>query len=158
MSTIYLKGKVSEHFTQAEYNMDNSKDCFINADTIVFINCIEEFRKWLGRPMYVTSWFRSYAVNKAVGGISTSNHLTGTAMDWYVKGRDLRGWFETYVKKWNQICRSHGRVPEAGIYTWGYHFGIQNAAQAAANQNKLVHWDSRTGTQINNPFRELIGL
>ena len=152
---IYLKGKVAEHFTQSEYNMDESTTAYITADSIIFIVCLEEFRKWLKKPMYVTSWYRADAVNKKVGGISTSNHLSGCAMDWYAKGIDYRAKFIPYVKKWNEICRKHGKIPEAGLYTWGFHFGIQNETQAALNRNKLVHWDSRTGTQINNPFREL---
>ena len=153
---IYFKGtRISKHFTTSEYNIDSSSDCFMNADTLVFIQCIEEFRYWVDRPMYVTSWFRSYAVNKKVGGISSSNHLTGTAMDWYAKNISYSGKFVKYVTKWNEICKKHGRVAEAGLYTWGYHFGIQNPSQAAANGNRLFHWDSRTGTQINKPFREL---
>ena len=157
--TVYFKNsKITQHFTVSEYNMDSSSDCFMNSDTLVFIQCIEEFRVWVDRRMYVTSWFRSYAVNKAVGGISSSNHLTGTAMDFYCKNISYADKFIKYVKKWNQICKAHGRVAEAGLYTWGFHFGIQNEAQAAYNGNRLFHWDSRTGTQINKPFRELNAL
>lgn len=156
MASIYFKGtQVAKNFTIYEYNMDSSSDCFMNADTLVFIQCIQEFRTWLCRSMYVTSWYRSYAVNKAVGGISSSNHLTGTAMDWYCKGINYADKFVKYVTEWNRICKSHGRVAEAGLYTWGFHFGIQNGSQAVANGNKLFHWDSRSGTQINKPFREL---
>ena len=32
-------------------------------------------------PIIINSGFRSPAVNKAVGGVSTSNHLTGCAVD-----------------------------------------------------------------------------
>ncbi len=39
-----------------------------------------------GDPIIVTSGFRSPAVNKAVGGVSTSNHLTGCAADIRVAG------------------------------------------------------------------------
>ena len=38
---IYLKGKVAEHFTQSEYNMDESTTAYITADSIIFIVCIE---------------------------------------------------------------------------------------------------------------------
>lgn len=153
---IYFKGTViTGHFKTTEYNMDGSTDCFMDADTLSFIHCIEEFRRWLGMPMHVHSWYRSYAVNKKVGGISTSNHLKGTAMDWHCKSPINTANFIKYVTKWNEICKANGRVPEAGIYSWGYHFGIQNSSQAVANGYRLFHWDSRTGTQINKPFREL---
>ena len=39
-----------------------------------------------GDPIIITSAFRSPAVNKAVGGVSTSNHLTGCAADIRVAG------------------------------------------------------------------------
>lgn len=156
--SIYFKGnKVSKHFTAAEYNHDNSKDVFMTADTLIFISCIEEFREWTGRSMYVTSWFRDPAVNKACGGISTSNHLTGTAMDFYYKDQKMNDEtrFIRRAIKWGEICKAHGVIGEAGLYSGFYHFGIQNAAQAAANNYKFMHWDSRSGNQINRPFAVL---
>ena len=156
--SITVKGKMSKHFTQHEYNIDNSSGAFIEADTIIFINCIEEFRTWLGRPMRVFSWFRSEAVNKAVGGISTSNHLRGCAMDWNDSDSVTTTRFIAWSKKWAAICKKHGVSGESGLYSWGYHFGIQNASQVATYGGKYVHWDSRTGTQYMNPFRALNSL
>ena len=34
-----------------------------------------------GLPIYINSGYRSVAVNRAVGGVATSNHLTGCAAD-----------------------------------------------------------------------------
>lgn len=153
--SIYFKGtKVSKHFTTAEYNHDNSKDVFMTDVSLVFIDCIEEFREWTGKSIYVTSWFRDPAVNKACGGISTSNHLTGTAMDFYFKDQDMSDGtrFIRRAIKWGEIVKAHGYVGEAGLYKGFYHFGIQNASQAVANGNKFMHWDSRSGNQINKPF------
>lgn len=157
--SLYLNGhKLSDHFTDSEYNMDKSTKAWLTKDSIVFVVCIEEFRRWLGRPMTVTSWFRSEAVNKAVGGISTSNHLRGCAMDWTDGGKPTATKFVAWSKRWAAICKKHGVKGESGLYSWGYHFGIQNAGQIAANYGRYVHWDSRTGTQYNNPFRELNSL
>ena len=42
----------------------------------------EEMRNEVGEyPIVINSGFRSPEVNKAVGGVSTSNHLTGCAVD-----------------------------------------------------------------------------
>ena len=42
----------------------------------------EELRNEVGEyPIVINSGFRSPEVNKAVGGVSTSNHLTGCAVD-----------------------------------------------------------------------------
>lgn len=157
--SLYLNGhKLSDHFTDSEYNMDKSTKAWLTKDSIVFVVCIEEFRKCLGRPMTVTSWFRSEAVNKAVGGISTSNHLRGCAMDWTDGGKPTATKFIAWSKRWAAICKKHGVKGESGLYSWGYHFGIQNSAQISANYGRYVHWDSRTGTQYNNPFRDLNSL
>lgn len=43
---------------------------------------LEVIRKRVG-PMRVTSWYRSLAVNKAVGGSKTSQHMQGLAVDFH---------------------------------------------------------------------------
>lgn len=44
-------------------------------------NVFEPLRAHFGKPIRVTSFFRSALLNKAVGGSSTSQHLRGEAMD-----------------------------------------------------------------------------
>lgn len=46
---------------------------------------LDEVRKILGRPVVVTSWFRSGRLNRAVGGSSTSGHRKGIAVDILLK-------------------------------------------------------------------------
>lgn len=41
-------------------------------------------------PVTITSGYRSYDVNKAVGGSRTSDHLNGRAVDMVVQGMDSR--------------------------------------------------------------------
>ncbi len=40
----------------------------------------------IGRPFFVTSWYRPPHINSAVGGISTSRHLFGDAIDFTCEG------------------------------------------------------------------------
>jgi putative chitinase len=47
---------------------------------------MNQIREALGKPINVNSWFRSAKVNAAVGGAKTSGHLTGFAIDCWVKG------------------------------------------------------------------------
>jgi zinc D-Ala-D-Ala carboxypeptidase len=42
---------------------------------------LQALRKDLGQPLYISSGFRSYACNSAVGGSATSRHLYGDAAD-----------------------------------------------------------------------------
>lgn len=42
---------------------------------------LDEVRELLGTPILVNSWYRSPEVNKAVGGSTTSDHMTGLSID-----------------------------------------------------------------------------
>lgn len=53
-------------------------------DLIYYV--LQPLRDKLGKPMVITSGFRSPAVNKFVGGVSSSQHLYGQACDFVVNG------------------------------------------------------------------------
>lgn len=44
-------------------------------------NVLQPIRDKFGKPIYVNSGYRCEALNKAVGGVKTSEHLTGNAAD-----------------------------------------------------------------------------
>jgi hypothetical protein len=43
--------------------------------------CFEPLRKWYGKSLIVSSFFRSAALNKAIKGSKTSQHVLGKAID-----------------------------------------------------------------------------
>ncbi|WP_193069536.1 D-Ala-D-Ala carboxypeptidase family metallohydrolase, partial [Pseudomonas sp. K5] len=47
---------------------------------------LQPLRDALGKPVYITSAFRSAAVNRAVGGVAGSQHRKGQAADIRVQG------------------------------------------------------------------------
>ena len=49
-------------------------------------NVLDPLRAMIGRPIIVTSGYRSQQVNELVGGSKTSQHLTGKAADIHVQG------------------------------------------------------------------------
>jgi len=49
-------------------------------------NVLDPIREAVGRPVKVTSWYRSLASNRACGGASKSQHLIGEAADIRVEG------------------------------------------------------------------------
>ena len=153
---MYSKNSMhTKHFTLAEYTVGNAPSITleINKRVMDFANLLEKFRVWLRRPMTVTSWKRSPALNKSVGGVPNSNHLYGTACDWHTTVKIDEKRFIKYAKKWKKLCEKAGFVGEAGLYNWGIHFGIQTDEQTKLNKGRFFHWDSRSGVQKNNPFK-----
>lgn len=57
----------------------------------------DRLRRHIGRPIRITSGFRSAQVNERVGGSPTSQHTTGEAADIKVRGLDAFGAFDTLL-------------------------------------------------------------
>ena len=84
---------LSEHFSLAE--LTKTKTGISNVPNEEQVNNLRRVCRWLEQlrrrwnnlygegddPIVINSGFRSPAVNKAVGGVPTSNHLTGCAVD-----------------------------------------------------------------------------
>lgn len=85
--------KLTPNFTLAEATktsqpFDNSPDNDADLATIRrTAQRMEDIRILFGsRPIIVNSWYRSTAVNNAVGGVPDSQHKLGEAVDFNVKG------------------------------------------------------------------------
>ena len=90
--------KLSEHFSLAEMcktsaNLDNVPNEAQVENLKRLCGWLEMLRsEWNKRygegndPIFINSGFRSEAVNKAVGGVKGSNHLSGCAADIRVAG------------------------------------------------------------------------
>ena len=85
ITEINNQTKLSEHFTLRELTKTKTGISNVpNEEQVENLkrNGNEEMRNEVGEyPIIINSGFRSPAVNKAVGGVSTSNHLTGCAAD-----------------------------------------------------------------------------
>ena len=60
-------------------NTPNSEE--LRAMKIVANKCFEPLRAYHGKPIGISSFFRSGKVNKAIGGSETSDHCKGRAID-----------------------------------------------------------------------------
>lgn len=87
--------QLSEHFTLEEMTasdvairkgIDNTPDAAIVANLTELAGCLEQVRALLGVPMHINSAYRSPKVNAAVGGSTTSAHMTGEAADFVAPG------------------------------------------------------------------------
>ena len=103
---------LSPHFTLGELTVTNVKTADGNIPSHVAIENLKRVCKWLEELRYsyntlyclkpgedyeisenvegiiINSGYRSPAVNKLVGGVATSNHLTGCAVDIRVAGKE----------------------------------------------------------------------
>ena len=111
--TINKQARLSEHFTLAEMCKTSAKTQDGNIPSHVHIENLKRLCGWLEmlrsewnkrygspphplpkggvsecqeEPIIINSGYRSEAVNKAVGGVKGSNHLTGCAADIRVAG------------------------------------------------------------------------
>ena len=92
--------RLSPHFTLAELCKTSARTPDGNIPSHVHIENLKRLCGWLemlrsewnkrygegNDPIIINSGYRSPAVNKAVGGVATSNHLTGCAADIRVSG------------------------------------------------------------------------
>ena len=60
---------------------------------------LDPLREWYGKPIYVNSGYRCPALNKAVGGVGNSYHLTGCAADIDVNSREENEKLFEYIKE-----------------------------------------------------------
>ena len=100
--TINKQAKLSEHFTLGELCKTSAKTADGNIPSHVHIENLRRLCRWLellrtrwnmmygegDDPLIINSGYRSPQVNKAVGGVATSNHLTGCAVDVRVSGQE----------------------------------------------------------------------
>lgn len=65
------------------------------------INILQPLREAMGEPIKIGSGYRSPALNKAVGGVASSQHMKGEAVDLCIDGDKVRG------KRWFDWIKAH---------------------------------------------------
>lgn len=86
-------------------NYPQREEIFTNLRTLVD-KVLDPAREMLGAPIIVSSGYRSPKVNKLVGGVSNSEHLTGCAADIYCKPQYMdKLWNILKHLEFNQLIR-----------------------------------------------------
>jgi len=95
---------ISPHITYAEATRtsaqaDNNPNAEqLEAMKLLAANVFEPLRAIVGKPIIITSMFRSAKVNQLIGGSSTSQHCKGEAMDIKLPGQN-RSLFEIILNQ-----------------------------------------------------------
>lgn len=97
---------------------DGSDTVMVDGTLTVVLQCIREH---FGKPVTITSGYRTAAHNAAVGGAKSSQHLLGRAADIRVEGvsvEDVAAYAESLMPDWGGV----GRYPvKAGRATGWVH-------------------------------------
>ena len=118
--------KVAKNFTVAEFaSKDGSRVVIIN---MALPEYLQKARDHFGKPLIITSGYRTTYHNLKVGGVSNSNHVFGNAADIYIPGVSA-------IDLYNYLCDIAGDSCEIGIYNDFVHFAVQP---------KKSRFDSRT--------------
>ena len=137
--------KLSEYFEFEEFTKsDTARRKGINnePDTLSIINIVRlhdnvlyKLRKNLGHPVIITSGFRSKALNSAVRGAMGSQHLSGEAADFTVKGQSNQAVFNWCKKNLNfdQLI-----LEKLGINEW-----VHISFKFAGNRSQTLKFDGK---------------
>lgn len=119
--------RLSEHFTleeltesqtAARMGIDNAPPENVLDNLKKLSQALEAIRKAVGKPIRVSSGYRSPAVNKAVGGSLNSSHMTGLAADINVTGmppKTLAILISTLDVPYDQIILEYDRWVHIGL-------------------------------------------
>ena len=97
--------KLTEHFTLYEFEksptakahgITNSAPPLVATNLMALcVNVLEPLRRAFNMPIVIGSGYRCPKLNKLVGGVSNSQHMTGEAADIHIPDNDLGlKWFE----------------------------------------------------------------
>ena len=103
--------QLSPSFRVREFACKGSDVVLIDDELVVLLQCIREH---FGKPVHITSGYRTAAHNKSVGGAAYSQHLYGRAADIRVQGipvEQLAAYAETCLPGTGGI----GRYPAKGF-------------------------------------------
>lgn len=116
--------KLTENFNKSEF--DSKDGVVMPAAVLVQIRelarNLQVFRDEVGKPVFITSGYRSPAHNRRIGGAPASKHILGQAADFKVPGMTPNEIYKTILR----LIRE-GKMKKGGLHaysTW-VHYDIR---------------------------------
>jgi Uncharacterized protein conserved in bacteria len=99
--------------TATAEKINNTPTSVVKSNLVGLVNnVLDPLREAYGKPIHVNSGYRCPALNKAVGGVSNSEHLTGNAADISIGGPKENKMLFYLIQKLNlpfrQLLWEHG--------------------------------------------------
>lgn len=132
-------GRIVKNFSLAEMTNKQAKDnikLVLTPEVVEHAQMMQELRDYWGRPMTVSSWYRTKVYNNKVGGDKNSCHLDGIATDITMPGLSEAD-RTRLIEVWKSICIRHGVIGGVGVYKWGLHFDSNNNPARYGKVNAL---------------------
>jgi len=149
---LRFDGRPGKFFTWAELERTGTglpNEAPVRARTCLQIlveHVLDPLRRFIGRPIIVTSGYRSPKVNAAVKGSKTSAHKTGEAADIKAKGLSAPELVSQILQSGVNFDQVIAYAPERGGHV---HLGIK--AGAPSSHRRQVLWAPKSGGY--EPFR-----
>lgn len=87
LSANFYLSEFIDSDTAVRLSIDNKPDPLVIKNLFRMAELMEQVRKLLGgRALFVSSGYRSPALNQAIGGAASSDHLRGEACDFVCRG------------------------------------------------------------------------
>jgi uncharacterized protein YcbK (DUF882 family) len=126
-----IHGNLVKNFTLKEMMNSEAKDdikLVITPDVAEHAQMMQELREWAVKTypnifatngLLVSSWYRTPAFNKSVGGAGNSAHLDGRATDIRNVPQTL---YKDFTIAWQVLCSIHKKVGGVELYPTFIHF------------------------------------
>lgn len=126
-NVIEGRKKVAKNFTVSEFaSKDGSRVVIINP---MLPEYLQKARDHFGKPLIITSGYRTTAHNIKVGGVSNSQHVFGNAADVHIPGVSV-------LDLYNYFCEIAGDSCGVGIYDTFVHFDVRTKKSRFDNRTK----------------------
>lgn len=115
-------GRIVKNFSLSEMTNTKATENIKLILSPVFVEhaqMMQELRDWYGKPLNVSSWYRTKIFNKSCGGSNNSAHLDGLATDINNIPEKL---YKDFTTAWQVICSNHSKIDGVNYYNWGMHF------------------------------------
>lgn len=102
LSEFFASSTARKNGIKNEPHIDERATIERNINSLVD-NVLDPIREMVRKPIIITSGYRCPQVNKLVGGVNNSQHMSGCAADFHVKGYNHSMMFKVFLDIFNTL-------------------------------------------------------